>query len=641
MPAVEPINLRVTASAAGLKSELGNAQAYVRTFAQQIEGQNRQVAAAVAKIGGALRGLTTLPALVAGGSVGFAFKLAADAEQAQVAFEVLTGSAEKAKSVIAELTDFAAKTPFQLPEIRDAGRLLLAFGFSAEELGQQLTVMGNLAAGTNQPIGELAELIGKARVQNTIFSEDINQLTGRGINVLDGLSKQFGVTTSEVKKLASQGKIGFEDLNAVLQKLAGEGGQFGGLMEKQSRTAAGAFSTLIDNVKGLATDMTKVFQPALKSSLASLTSTVESLRGMKVEVVESRAKLAALVGGFVASLVIIPRVIAAINGIIIAVRSFTTASIIAQAVSGPKGWLTLAASVSVALFAVNQLDQAFGNYRNQVFKVAGAHKEVEVRVAATTRATRDFIATLNGGKDTDLATQSLEKLNTQLSESKTRLDAATSAAAAMYLELARNGAGGLVDGEIEQTKQGIEELEAQVSALNNVISDLQGPGKLYEGFGTLTGSIFYGENFKKRLETFRAEQAEFQSILKEQQDKLKSLYDKQSEPITQETLKGFKSATADAKALSEQIQKLSEAVEENKRKFEEQAEAIRKAGNSAAPAQLRNTNQVSRRDSTNADRALERASREQVALSQDQVRLLREIKSELRISNNAPPINIV
>lgn len=196
--------------------------------------------------------------------VSSAVQLAAEAEQAQVAFRVLLKDEEKALDMLAELKAFSAATPFSFPEIRDAGRLLVAFGFSSREVSKQLEVMGNLAAGTNQPIGELAELIGKARVQNTIFSEDLNQLTGRGINVLDGLAAKFGVTTDKVKKLASESKITFEDLNDVLVEMATGSGTFAGLMEQQSQTLSGSFSTLKDNVASINQDIGQALLPTMK-----------------------------------------------------------------------------------------------------------------------------------------------------------------------------------------------------------------------------------------------------------------------------------------------------------------------------------------------------------------------------------------
>lgn len=197
------------------------------------------------------------------GIIGSSVALAAEAEQASVAFRVLLGDAEKAQDMIADLQAFAASTPFQLTELQSAARLLVAFGFSASEAMAQLKVLGNIAAGTNQPIGELAELLGKARVQSTIYSEDLNQLTGRGINVLDGLAKKLGTTTDQVKKFASEGKISFQDLNAVITELGQN--KFGGLMVEQSKTIAGQWSSIKDDVAQIGRDIGGLIIPQLKN----------------------------------------------------------------------------------------------------------------------------------------------------------------------------------------------------------------------------------------------------------------------------------------------------------------------------------------------------------------------------------------
>lgn len=198
--------------------------------------------------------------------------LAAEAEQSAVAFRVLTGDAELAAKTLGDLKQFAAETPFQFPEIRKAGQLMLAFGFSADEVSRQLYILGNIAAGTNTPIGELAELVGKARVQNTIYTEDLNQLTGRGINVLSGLAKQFGVMEDQVKKLASEGKIHFSDLQTAMENLSNT--DFAGLMVEQSKTLAGQWSTLNDNIDALTVDITEELTPALKGLIPIMSDLV-------------------------------------------------------------------------------------------------------------------------------------------------------------------------------------------------------------------------------------------------------------------------------------------------------------------------------------------------------------------------------
>ena len=219
----------------------------------------------------ALRELQNSIAGVAAAYVGFSaakslvsdsISLAAEAEQSAVAFRVLLKDADAATKMLRDLKQFSASTPFQFPEIRESGQMLLAFGYSASEVTKQLEVLGNIAAGTNTPITQLAELMGKNRVQQIINTEDLNQLGGRGINVLGALAKRFQVTTTEVRKLASEGKISFADLQYAMEELSNK--DFAGLMVEQSATLNGQFSTLMDTIGEIKTELGTSFLPLMK-----------------------------------------------------------------------------------------------------------------------------------------------------------------------------------------------------------------------------------------------------------------------------------------------------------------------------------------------------------------------------------------
>lgn len=221
-----------------------------------------------------------LGALGAGGALIGMVKLAADAETASTQFRVLTGSAEKASQVMADVQKFAAETPFQSDEIRNAARQLLAFGGSADTAIDELRMLGDIAAGTGQPLGELAELYGKARVQGRLYGEDINQLTGRGIPIIQALAKEFGVTEAEVKKLVEQGKVGFPEMQRALAGMTAPGGQFSGMMAELSETTAGKFSTFVDNVKALGMELGSVILPYASDFLTWAINAVGGIDGL-------------------------------------------------------------------------------------------------------------------------------------------------------------------------------------------------------------------------------------------------------------------------------------------------------------------------------------------------------------------------
>ncbi len=173
---------------------------------------------------------------------------AANMEQQKVAFTTLLGSAEKAQVLLDKLQEFAASTPFQFNEIVDASKKLIAFGFSADQVEGTLRRVGDVASGLGISLGELTEIYGKARTQNTLYNEDINQLAGRGIPVFEELGKILNVDTDQVKKLSSEGKITFPTLEQMFKNLTSEGGKFAGMMNAQSQTLSGGWSNFNDQL---------------------------------------------------------------------------------------------------------------------------------------------------------------------------------------------------------------------------------------------------------------------------------------------------------------------------------------------------------------------------------------------------------
>lgn len=209
-------------------------------------------ALALSKIGTAAKyaatGLGALGSVGGGLSAGFAVKMAADFEQLTVAFSTMLRSGEQAKRLLSDISRFAAETPLEFDELAQAARNLVAFGVAQDQVIPSLRVLGNIASGVGAPLNEIAEIYGKARVQGRLFAQDINQFQGRGIPVVQALSKELGVSTSRIKEMVEEGKIGFPELQRAFAAMTAEGGQFAGMMAAQSKTLSGMFSTFRDNL---------------------------------------------------------------------------------------------------------------------------------------------------------------------------------------------------------------------------------------------------------------------------------------------------------------------------------------------------------------------------------------------------------
>ena len=235
-----------------------------------------------AGIGAALAGGA---AVVAGGVK--AVNAAADFEQTKVAFSTLIGDAAKAEETLASLRKLGAETPFEFPELADAGRKLIAFGESADTVPETLRRIGDVSAGIQAPVNQIAELYGKARVQGRLFAEDINQLTGRGIPIIGELAKQFGVSDSQVKKLVESGKVGFPAIEQAFISLTSEGGKFAGMMAAQSKTTSGLFSTLKDSVNEVFLTLGQPINDALRPLVEEAIGLVQQLTPLAIKAGEA------------------------------------------------------------------------------------------------------------------------------------------------------------------------------------------------------------------------------------------------------------------------------------------------------------------------------------------------------------------
>jgi len=202
-------------------------------------------------------------------------------ETLSVQFGVFLGSAEKATDVLGKLNQFSIETPFTPDQVNAAGRSLLAFGFTAEQLIPTMKMVGDVSAAVGKDFNELSTIYGKARTAGTLYAEDINQLTEAGIPIIEELSKVMGVQADEVKKLGSQGKLHFADLEKAFANMTGKGGRFSGMMDKMSQSTAGLLSTiegkLQDELRAIGLAMLPTiktiaegFEPAFKSVKAAV-----------------------------------------------------------------------------------------------------------------------------------------------------------------------------------------------------------------------------------------------------------------------------------------------------------------------------------------------------------------------------------
>ena len=213
-----------------------------------------------------------------GGAIALAAGQAAKFETIETQFVTLTGSAKEAQKTIKELSDFAAKTPFQFEQIAQAAKQLISFRITGDELRPTLKAIGDVAAATGAQFGDLTLIFGQVRAAGKLTGERLLQLEERAVPIGPALAKTMGVAESAIRDLVSKGEVDFKTFQKAFASLSQEGGLAFEGMEKRSQTLEGQLSTLADNFQLLTVAVGKDFLPALKTLAGTMTNFLNFLR---------------------------------------------------------------------------------------------------------------------------------------------------------------------------------------------------------------------------------------------------------------------------------------------------------------------------------------------------------------------------
>lgn len=192
-------------------------------------------------------------------------------ENATTAFTTMLGSGEKAKSFLDDLQAFAAKTPFEFPDLVQSSQRLLAMGFSADKVLPTMTAIGDAVAGLGggkEMIERVTTAFGQINAKGKTSAEEMNQLTEAGIPAWQMLADKIGKSVPEAMAMVTKGSI---DAKTTIDAVtAGMEAKFGGMMEKQSHTWTGLISNLQDSFGQMSGKVIKPLFDVLEKGLSWL-----------------------------------------------------------------------------------------------------------------------------------------------------------------------------------------------------------------------------------------------------------------------------------------------------------------------------------------------------------------------------------
>lgn len=238
-----------------------------------------------------------------------AVKSAADLEALETSFISLTGGAEQAAAMMKNLNEFTAKTPFQIEAVAKSARQLIASGTGIDEVNTQLQFLGDIAATSGSSIDEIAAIFAKVNAKGKVELENLNQLAERGIPIFTALADATGLPADKL----GAGRVSVEEFNTVLKSFAEEGGFAAGAMERLSETAAGKFSTALDNLKLAGAELAEDLLPVVKDMIDGFTSFLQRIQAMTPESKKLALQIAAVAAAIGPLLVIVPQFISGLQ----------------------------------------------------------------------------------------------------------------------------------------------------------------------------------------------------------------------------------------------------------------------------------------------------------------------------------------
>lgn len=433
--------VRIGADTRDLNKELGRVRRNMRSMTSNFKALGQDLTRSV-----------SLPLLAIGGA---ALKGAADLEKLETSFVSLTGGAEQAADMMKRLNDFTAKTPFQIEAVANSARQLIASGTDISQVNEQLQFLGDIAATSGVEINEIAAIFAKVNAKGKVELENLNQLAERGIPIFKALADATGLPADKL----GAGRVTVEEFNDVLKSFAEEGGFAAGAMERLSETAAGKFSTALDNLKIAGAELTESLMPALKGAIDFVTRLAQKIAGLS----DTTKKWILILGGVAATigplLIVIPQMVSAISligpPVLAAASAFGTMA---------AAWaLTPFGAVTIALTGLAGAIAIFGNNTKDARKEAG-----------------DFINTLKD-LDTQSAINAINEKKRLLEIEQTQLQIAQRAAQA---NVSVGALGDKFDRSIEsgnmvQYSEEIDNISTQLTVLDEELKNLEEPQNKY------------------------------------------------------------------------------------------------------------------------------------------------------------------
>lgn len=175
--------------------------------------------------------------------------------QQHVALRSILGDVQKADELFAQTQQLALQSPFKFGELNRDVKQLAAFGVEANDLYDTTKRLADIASGLGVDFGRIGLAFGQVKARSWLDGKELRQFAYAGLPLLQRITELYNsegkngrnnYTQADVKKMISERKVSFEDVQKVLWKMTDEGGQFYNMQFVLSETLLGRWNKLID-----------------------------------------------------------------------------------------------------------------------------------------------------------------------------------------------------------------------------------------------------------------------------------------------------------------------------------------------------------------------------------------------------------
>lgn len=211
------------------------------------------------------------------GLAGSALSASTSFRAAKEDFGIMLGDMEAGAGLFAELQEFNFWTPFDLEQTSQAAKVLMAAKVPLKDMTEYLTRFGDISQGNGQRFQSFINAFSKASAKGKADMEVLNVYIDQGVQILDALGEQMGVTSAEIVDMASKGKVSFQDLDNALSSLAAEGGLYYNSMATASQRLDAMQAGLEESVNALAASFGDMLAPMAAKVLEVFTNLIDTI----------------------------------------------------------------------------------------------------------------------------------------------------------------------------------------------------------------------------------------------------------------------------------------------------------------------------------------------------------------------------